>query len=237
MSCSEYFILSKLEQNEVYRNTEDQLITISPKNNVYILPKINLDYYAKYGLFENQLIEWCKQFCSKDKLFLDIGAHTGTYAIALASHSHSVYAYEPQRMTYYGLCGGVALSGKKNIYCMNYGLGSPDQSGANTLRIVSADGGGSSVQDTGLAVLEEEQIEIKTLDSLNLNNIGFIKMDVEDNEVNVLEGGVETIKRNGYPKIIFEWNGGARWVFEKMEEIGYKIIKIGGSENMYLGEK
>jgi hypothetical protein len=25
-----------------------------------------------HGLFENNLIEWCKQFCEKDKVMLDI---------------------------------------------------------------------------------------------------------------------------------------------------------------------
>ena len=51
-----------------------------------------------------------------------------------------------------------------------------------------------------------EQVEIKTLDSFDPNNIAFVKMDVdvEDNELSVLQGAVETLKRCGNPKILFE---------------------------------
>ncbi len=48
-------------------------------------------------------------------------------------------------------------------------------------------------------------IEQITLDSLNLNNIDFIKIDVEGNELNVIKGTVETIMRNK-PIIEFEYN-------------------------------
>ncbi len=67
-------------------------------------------------MFEKELMEWCKQLCSKDKIMLDIGPHTATYSISLAEHCKTVYAFEPQRMIYYSLCGGVALSNIKKVY-------------------------------------------------------------------------------------------------------------------------
>ena len=80
MSCK-YFILTKPNNKDIINNNENQIVYL---NNLktYILPQVNIDYYIKYGLFESNLIDWIKQFCSKEKIFLDIGAHSGTYSIS-----------------------------------------------------------------------------------------------------------------------------------------------------------
>ena len=121
-----YFILSKPLSSPIHETDQQQVVSLAPTN-VYLLPQVNLDYYVKNGLFECQLIEWCKQFCSKDKVFLDIGAHSGTYTISLADCAKEVYSFEPQKMTYYSLCGSVALSDKQNVSCFQVGLGSPNR--------------------------------------------------------------------------------------------------------------
>lgn len=234
---TKYFILTKEHTTD---NEKDQIIFIN-RPTTYILPQVNMDYYAKHGLFENQLIEWTKQLLTIDKIFLDIGSHTGTYAISLADLCSDVYCFEPQKMTYYALCGSVALSNKQNITCFQTGLGSEDQVGIKTLNIVSNDGGGSSIHVTQ-DILREEQIEIRTLDSYRIENIGFIKMDVEENELDVLKGAMETIIRSNYPKILFESNPTdltrQHALFEYITNIlNYRIINIGGYSNMYLAEK
>jgi FkbM family methyltransferase len=246
MSLVKYFVLTKPKEEKIDKNNENQIITLSEKVNVYILPENNLEYYNKNGLFEKSLIEWCKQFCSKDKVFLDIGAHTGTYSISLSEKSKKVYSFEPQRMTYYSLCGSVALSNIKNIECINCGLGSPEQIGKKTLNIVSVDGGGSSIHAENLRfsapfpsndgfVPYTEEIEVKTLDSFKIKEeIGFIKMDVEENELYVLQGSQETLKLNNYPKIIFESNHENKKLMDYVKNMGYRIIQLNGVSNMYL---
>jgi len=232
MSTS-YFILSKPD-GPVHDNASNNVAKF-PNQTTYILPSNLISCYCERGLFEAGLIEWCKQFCSLDKIMLDIGAHTGTYALSLASKCKHVYAFEPQKMTYYALCGGVALSNLSNVTCMNIGLGSSEQIGTNTLKIVSNDGGGSSIHAT-TNILREEIIQIDRLDNLNLNDIGFIKMDVEDNELFVLQGGVNTLKQSGYPPILFECNDKNQnsELFHFIEAMSYKIIAISGAHNMYL---
>ena len=163
---------------------------------------------------------------------MDIGAHSGTYSISLARLSKQVYAFEPQRMTYYALCGSTALSGMDNIYCMNVGLGSLEQTGRQSLKIVSNDGGGSSLHST-VGVLREEIINLITLDSLELSSIGFIKMDVEENELFVLQGGLKTLERSGWPSILFESNDKNAELFQFIQKQGYKIISIGGCSNIF----
>jgi FkbM family methyltransferase len=232
---TKYFILSKPQNTTISDNTQNQIVCLNPHSEIHILPKTNLEYYANHGLFESGLIEWCKQFCRLDKGVLDIGAHSGTYSISLAGVSKRVYAFEPQRMTYYALCGSVALSGIENIDCHKVGLGSVGQVGTQSLKIVSNDGGGSSLHSTS-GVLREESIEIITLDSMGLSDIGFIKMDVEENELFVLQGGVLTLARSGYPPILFESNTGDNngELFQYIRSLGYKIITVGGCNNMFL---
>lgn len=237
---TKYIILTKDERDTIDDNTNNQIVYLN-KPLVYLMPSVNQTYYAERGLFENNLIEWCKQFCNSDSLFLDIGAHTGSYAISLAPYAKQVIAFEPQKMTFYALCGGVALSAATNVDCFQVGLGSSDQVGPKTLHIVSNDGGGSTVHAPPTdKLLGSETIEIQTLDSLNIQGrISFIKMDVEENELQVLQGGMETIVRAGYPKILFESNSNTNTtLFDYLREIlGYKIVKVNGFFNMYLAEK
>jgi len=234
--ATKYFILAKRATDKPTDTQNNQIVFL---NNTlhYILPYSIFDYYANNGLFESQLIEWTQQFCKKDSIMLDIGAHTGTYALSLSSHCKHVYCFEPQKMTYYALCGSVALSNIINITCYNFGLGSTEQTGSNILKIVSTDGGGSSLHNTQLPVLAEEEIEVKTLDSLKLKNIGFIKMDVEENELFVLQGGKDTIVESNFPPILFESNNSNNALFEYIKEFGYHIFPVSGVNNMFLANK
>lgn len=226
----DYFILTKPNNLDINNNKENQILCLNQK--VYILPKNNIEYYINRGLFENNIIEWCKQFCDKEKNILDIGAHSGTYSISLADYSKHVYAFEPQKMTYYSLCGSIALSNIKNVTCIKSGLGSDEQVGKQFLNIVSLDGGGSSLHSNS-NILGKEEIEVNTLDSFNLDNIGFIKIDVEDNELQVLLGSKDTLKRSNYPKILFEMNIENIKLLEFLESLKYNINCVNGY-NMFL---
>jgi FkbM family methyltransferase len=287
MSGTTYFILTKYASEPVDHDDNNQIIvpymsdqcprqaSLAPdtvtqdyrakpvslglhSQDVYILPQTNVDYYRHHGLFEKGLIEWSKQLCDPDRVVLDIGAHTGTYGIALANHCQHVYAFEPQKSTYYALCGSVALSNKTdNITCINVALGTEEQSKRenNTLKIRSLDGGGSSLfhisnasnapivsESTDITnptqTLSEEKIHVSTLDDMKIQNIGFIKLDVEYNELSVLQGGKRTIHQN-LPKILFEVNPedaqNKKDIFDYLtQEFNYKITGISGVNNMYL---
>ena len=203
----------------------------------YFLPETLMPDYCRHGLYESSLIEWCKQFCTKSTVFLDIGAHTGTYTLSLSRGCKEVYSFEPQKMTYYALCGSVALSNVTNVTCLNVGLGSKEQVGKQVLHIVSDDGGGSTLHPTG-QVLRTETIDVDTLDSIaktrSICNVGFIKMDVEENELHVLRGATEMLKLSNYPKILFESNSTNTALFEYVELLGYKIVHLTGVSNMFL---
>lgn len=68
MSC-QYFILSKSKDKKI-DDISDQTFIVLPNKNNYLLPYNNVSYYLTNGLFENTLIEWCKQFGDREKVIL-----------------------------------------------------------------------------------------------------------------------------------------------------------------------
>ena len=226
--------------NEDVRSTYD-----IPKGKNFIMIKDIecTNHIIKHGLFEKSLIEWSKQFCNKDKNVLDIGAHAGTYSMHLSEHCKTVYAFECQRRTYYQLCGNISINNFSNIVAHNVALSGPENKNKElTLRIISDDGGGSSILDLPInqKKLSEEKVICKTLDSFDISHISFIKIDVEGSELDVIRGAVQTLKRNKYPPILFEaWPD--EWyivkkkeLFDYFEFLGYKINPINGYPQMFL---
>lgn len=203
----------------------------------------------KNGIYEYPLIQWSVENfvkSNKGKDVLDIGAHIGTWSAYMAPHCRNVYSFEPQKMTYHALNGTIALNGFNNIIPYNVALGTNKMEGkTGKLHIISPDGGGSSLMDDVLKNAHfdygDEIVTIRSLDSYNFDNIGFIKIDVEGWELEVLKGGVETLKRCGWPKIIFEANSDSwyqskkRDLFIFVESLGYRIINI-SIKNMFLAE-
>jgi FkbM family methyltransferase len=250
---SKYFLITKPHDTEILDIDNDQIVYLNADKTM-IVPREYISHHSLYGIYESSLMSWIAQeFSSTDKLFLDIGAHTGTFSINLANKFKHVYAFEPQRMTYYALCGSVALSNIENITCINTALGSQEQckTGAATLYITSEDGGSSSLHRDAAAqtqtaatttvttAIKEETVMIRTMDSyidIFKNEIGVIKMDVENNELQILQGAVNTLKRSNYPMIFFECSAPHGPVFDYLQSLGYRTLPINTYANMYLAE-
>jgi FkbM family methyltransferase len=216
---------------------------------IFVHPNVTSEHILKEGIFESSLINWAKQFVNSKMDFIDIGAHAGTYALSLAPLCRHVYAFEPQRMTYFQLCGGIALNQYHNVFPSHCALG--DEDGKVELNIVSRDGGGSTVnpeiaKEQKQIILRTETTSIKSLDSFALcpqtAKIGLIKIDVEGHELAVLKGAKETIIKHDRPPILFEtWPDGRfqaqkKALFDYIYEVlKYEIIKAAPlCANMYV---
>jgi len=239
---SKYFLLTKPMTGEILDTDQDQIVYLNqPK--IMIIPREYISHHSNYGIYESSLMTWIDQeFASKDKLFIDIGSHTGTFSVNLAPKFKHVYSFEPQKITYYALCGSIALSNLENVTCINVALGSKEQckTGTAILSIMSEDGGSSSLhRDYTLPLLKEETVPIRTLDSyaeIFKGNIGVIKMDVEKNELDVIKGGLKCLESSHYPAIFFESDKKEGDVFDFLKTIGYKVLPIQSYLNMYLAE-
>lgn len=206
--------------------------------------------YVRSGLYEGSLIEWVLQnFVRPDKACIDIGAHMGHYAVNLAHKAKRVYAFECSPKSFNYLCANIALQDlhykvdKFNVALSNregvakYFIRDPLDGGSNGIAQYSDDTTGDT-----MAV----EVPTATLDSFRLQNVGFLKIDVENHEKEVLQGAVQTLQDNGYPPFIFEsWspNGDASRVdkakvrgelFSFIESLGYKIHPIAGWPEEFL---
>jgi len=206
-------------------------------------------FVHRQGFAEKRVLQWIYDyFIQPDKAFLDIGAHVGTYSWTIAPKAAHVYAFECSPRTFCYLAANVAIKGLEyKVTPLPFALGNRD--GETTYYVRSEEGG-----DNGVKQLTEADegcrrvtVPMRRLDYFGLRNIGFIKMDVEGFESEVLEGAKETLRENGWPKILFEsWGAHAdsrvpvaelrEGVFAKLREIGYTWVPVAGVADMFIAE-
>ena len=195
----------KKEGKDIPEGPVDRIILPSG-DRFYILPDKD-SAQAFVDEFHMSQIDFVKtRFANKDKIFMDIGANVGSYTINLANHFKSVVAFEPWKHTMFALCGGVAMSGLKNVDVYGVALGASD--GVTAIREYGKFGYNSStcsrVHEWKTDQINDGLVEMKRLDYYGFENIGVIKIDAEFSEKNILEGARETILLNRHPPIFYK---------------------------------
>lgn len=153
---------------------------------------------------------YLQDLTSLDKISIDVGANLGFYSAILAPLSSRVFACEANPNLYPYLT--FNLQRNKNIFLLPFAIS--HSNGEVVFNIPKIAGGDSlSISGQGGVMnlfakksgLESYPFRVPTLaiDTLALNNVGFMKIDVEGSELDVLEGAVLTIERCR-PNIIIE---------------------------------
>ena len=214
-----------------------------PSDISYLVPVELVEYFARAGGEpEKALIEWGRRFLHPGGVFVDIGAHIGTYALSYGPEVRETHAFEPQRDTFYRLCGGIALRGNDSIYAHRAALS--DEAGETELKVLTSDGGLSSIVDlpTNQHPMRTELVSVSTLDSYALGDVCLIKIDVEGNELAVLRGAVDTIRGSGFPPLLIEvwtdeWYAAPRAAIRAfVTELGYEVTPAPGYDYMWVCE-
>ena len=185
---------------------------------------------------------------------LDIGANLGTFCVPLARKIPKLkfHAFEPQRLISYQLCANVIINSLDNVYTYELALSNKDTSidfdmpnyaAETNIGAFSIDNEARNNEYECSTVNTTDRIDLIPLDFLTFDNIRLIKIDVEGHELEVLQGGFETIKRNNYPPIIFEawtwkpWYQDKRTqVFDYLQSYGYEIKEM-GQNNLAVRKK
>jgi FkbM family methyltransferase len=148
-----------------------------------------IDHYLS-GERELRLL---RHLCDKDRLSVDIGANIGTYTYFIRRYSRHVYAFEPNP----GLARRLgALFPDVTVRQ----AAATDSPGNLRLRVPIVDGRpqhelasvAASFEDA--AQVDEYDVPAVRIDDENLSNVGFIKVDAEQHEIQVLKGALETIR-------------------------------------------
>ena len=161
---------------------------------------------------------------SYKRVALDIGSSYGWVTTSLANYFDCVIAYEMDTEVYN--CAKINCSDYTNIQMHNYAISN-----------VNSESFYKSYNSSGIQKLTNNPVDVPcktiTIDSINLNNIDLIKIDVEGHEFEVLQGLEKTIKRCK-PKVIAveinkthrdpERTSERRTTIEFVRQFGYDLV-------------
>ena len=132
---------------------------------------------------------------------VDVGANRGIYTYWMAKRAAMVDAFEPQP----SLAAYIRRANLRNVRVHESALS--DHAGTAKLLVPADDGlariassdrsdAVSAAAEADLGARTELGIQTLTLDSFNLADLGFLKIDAEGHELAVLRGANETIARS-----------------------------------------
>ena len=202
-------------------NVFKKLLTkhVPPK---YLIHAKALDYYFN-GPGE---IRYLRRLCDPRKTSIDVGANIGIYTYFMRRHSSSVIAYEPNP----GLARLLNQTFDSNVSVKEAALSS--EPGLLTLRIPTIAG----IEYHGLASLSQDfseaetvreiEVPVRRLDDEADKSIGFIKIDVEQHESEVLRGAMGLLSSQK-PNLLIEvtpllYDGGLIAFLSPILALGYR---------------
>jgi FkbM family methyltransferase len=193
----------------------------------YKLPPFRLYYRfrcLKYMHLIDREMQLLKFLVDRNRVSLDVGANVGLFTYFLARYARSVHAFEPNPLPF-DLLKSVA---DKNVTLHQMAL--TDVSREVELIVPRGRKGwtsnGASLAHAATASSISVKVPGRRIDDLGIADIGFIKIDVEGHEHAVLQGAVETLKRDR-PNLFIEnehahAGDAAEQVFALLRELGYR---------------
>lgn len=186
-------------------------------------------------------------------VIFDIGSNIGTYATWVAEWARErngvVYCFEPQRQIFQILCGNLAVNNIFNVHAHWMGLGNKD--GYIDLPEVDYFKPNSSFGAFSLDGVDRQRysntentqrVQISTLDKFmsdwNVEKVDFIKIDAEGLDIDVMEGGKETINKYK-PDLFVEYlnlgpskdedtaEEGKQYLIKYLQNFGYNTYLVG----------
>lgn len=181
-------------------------------------------------------------------LVLDIGANLGSFTVPMATAFPALgfHCFEVQPPVYWQLCANLLLNRLGNVSAHPFGLAQraseievalPNYDSEINIGSFSLDADMRRGVRGGEFAGETVTVRVVNLDSLFLEQVRLVKIDVEGLELDVLRGAAGTLLRSGFPPILYEaWN--FDWYAPKkaaleafLAGLGYVVMNFDGSEN------
>ena len=176
---------------------------------------------------------------NKNSVAIEAGTHICTHTCLLADLCKTVYGFEPFPETYELALENLKLNNINNVILSNKALSNEND---KTIKVEYHNPQERNIGGWGIHFTKDKEytisdnfIDIKliTIDSLNLNKLDLIKLDVEGNELNVINGAIKTIIKHKPIIILEDWGincsidiNRTKEKFNFLIEIGYKIENI-----------
>tara|TARA_B110000037_G_scaffold220337_1_gene287906 strand:- start:2147 stop:2977 length:831 start_codon:yes stop_codon:yes gene_type:complete len=171
---------------------------------------------------------------------VDCGANIGVLSIEWARYMTGwgrVISFEAQAKIFYALAGNIVLNNCLNIDAFNAAVGNklgtmaipepnyllPSSYGSLDLEERANNGDIGQKIDYNKTI----DVDLKTIDSLALERVDFIKLDVEGMEEAVLEGAKITIKKLKPILFIEVLKSNPDTINKNLSSLGYEIFPMG----------
>ena len=131
----------------------------------------------------NKFVEWCETQNKKFNLIVEVGAWCGTWAIVMQKYAREMRCYEPIKTHFECLSRNLSPYNHVKMYCQ--AIGNED----GFVKMTN-----DTVTQNTRVLMEHGSTKISKLDSLDLNGVDMLKIDVEGFEMEVLRGASERLK-------------------------------------------
>ena len=176
--------------------------------------------------WEPQTTKHFKELVKPGMNVIDVGANIGYYTVLAASLVGSqgkVWAFEPDVENFEDLISSVKLNDFNNVSAYRNAVS--DMDGKSKIYL-ARDSGGHSLRLRGdYERSRERDIDLVKLDTVIKGTIDVMKTDTEGNEIKVLKGARELLKRSKDVKLFVEFETnqwGAEYVDELIAELAYQ---------------
>ena len=178
------------------------------------------------GKWERDILTQALEYVDNFSTAIDGGAHIGTWSIPLAEHFQAVHAFEPDPENYD--CLLLNTKALPNVTLHHKALGA--EAGLKTLVSGYQNSGMNFINPNGKAIETpiSYNVQLTTIDSLELHDVGLIKLDLEGYEYFALKGAMKTIALCK-PVLVLEMWWFTRYVLKAeeikalLDELRYKI--------------
>ena len=181
-----------------------------------------------YGCYPKHVVNFLQTHLKEADIFVDCGANFGLWTLIASQYVKKlggVHSYEPNPEMYNRLEKNIAFNGLQER-CNSYKLGLSSKSTSAYLNLDENyhQMGSMHTKSSGNQIA----IDLVTFDSVKLNRINGMKIDVEGHELDVIKGAIQTLKIHK-PWLVVELNNSfnnirsiSQWdVFQALTEIGY----------------
>ncbi|KYG64752.1 hypothetical protein AZI86_11130 [Bdellovibrio bacteriovorus] len=195
--------------------------------------------------YESENQKYISRVLSNDSVFLDVGANVGIYSVlaAMEGPNTKVYAFEPDSKSRECIQANIDHNGLNNIKIVSEALS--DREGTAVFYMDQNNHGGNSLNKDSIPNVETAKkvsVSLTTMDLFvkkeDLKKIDLIKIDVQEHEVEVLNGAIETLKKFR-PIVLIECSTlteGNKDPFQFFENADYNVFDP-KSEKIYSVEE
>lgn len=172
-------------------------------------------------------------------LCIDIGANRGITSIWMAKLCNKVYSFEPEKENILRFKENIEINHVNNVELLP--LAVSDKAGEMDLNILEGSGHHSLGRVSTSKILGKQAVKVTTLNDFcqdrRINEVDFLKIDVEGFEIEVLKGGAELFQDKKIKLVAFEISKiplkslkkSPSDIFDFFDNAGYEICNLDGS--------